>query len=105
MEFVILKLKQKWKNVEKLNSLSLINHTQVYIADITGIPIEIRENTNYLYLLKIWDNFTKYTNSFLLSNKNQNIILFCIKYFIENVEEPTEMGFIGNFQFIQFLHI
>ena len=64
-----------------------------YIADITDISTEIRANTSYLYLLNIMENFTKYANNYLLSKKNRNSILHCIKNFIEDGGEPIEMGF------------
>ena len=95
-----IKIKTKIAKREKAKLIIFNKPRSRYIVDITDIPTEIRANTNYLYLLNIVDHFTKYANSYLLSNKNQNSILNCIKNFIEDVGEPIEMGFDNGREFL-----
>ena len=46
------------------------------------------------------DHFTKFVNSYLLTNKTQNNILECFKYFFEDFREPIEMGLDNGREFV-----
>ena len=52
-----------------------------YQADIWYLPDELKEN-NYLYFLDIIDHFSKWSNSYLLKNKESQLVLAKIKSFI-----------------------
>ena len=53
-----------------------------YQSDIWYLPENLRENSNYLYCLDIIDHFSKWLGSFLLKNKNADLVVAKIKSFI-----------------------
>ena len=53
-----------------------------YQCDIWYLPAKLRENSNYLYCLDIIDHFSKWLGSFLLKNKNADLVVSKIKSFI-----------------------
>ena len=65
---------------------------QRYIMDITELPLELKANTDYLYLFNIIDHFSKYGMSFLIKNKEAKTILNYLKLALECNGYPNEIG-------------
>ena len=80
-----------------------------YIADLTYILIEFTNNfdcvyykinSKYKYILTICDHFSKFANSYLLTDKKQNSILDKIKLFIDFYGIPNLFGSYNGKEFI-----
>ena len=65
---------------------------QRYIMDLTELPIELKENTNYKYLFNIIDHFSKFGISFLIENKESSTIFKYLKIALECNGFPNEIG-------------
>ena len=60
--------------------------------DITYLPLELIENTNYKYLLNILDHFSKYLFSYLLSDKKADSIYKILNDCFLNYGYPKQIG-------------
>ena len=63
-----------------------------YVLDITELPINFDNINNNKYLLNIIDHFSKLCKSYSLKNKKSDIILNCLKDFIELNGMPKSIG-------------
>ena len=61
----------KW---EPAKQIIMTHPLERFIIDITYLPPELIENTNYKYLLNILDHFSKYLFSYLLSDKKADSV-------------------------------
>ena len=63
-----------------------------YVIDITELPTNFDNISNNKYLLNIIEHFSKLCKSYALKNKKSDIILNCLKDFIELYGMPKSIG-------------
>ena len=81
-----------------------------FLADLTELPYEIAEGTEFKYQLNIIDHFSKYGFSYLLENKTADKVYGVIEACLNKNGFPHELGTDNNTEFLnkklkQFLSI
>lgn len=71
-----------------------------FIGDLTELPAELVEKTNYKYQFNLIDHFSKYSFSYILNNKSADTILRCLKECFEKNGIPEELGTDNGTEFV-----
>ena len=72
-----------------------------FIGDLTELPAELVEKTNYKYQFNLIDHYSKYSFSYILNNESADTILQCLKECFEKNGISEEWGTDNGTEFVK----